>query len=422
MIAPRRSLLPGRTALVAGLAFLVAAAFGCGGGAKAPSGPVTLVIWEQMDPKEVERFDRHLQKYMLDHPNVKVEHSHFSTEDLRSQYQNAANAGGGPDLVYGPSDQVGPFSVLKIIQPLDTIVPPDTLRTFHPAAFDTLDGHIWALPDQIGNHLTLVYNRDLVPEPPADWDALVSAAKAHTVDDNGDGTPDRYGLVFETTEPFWAVPFLTGCGGWVMDANHQPTLGTPAMTDALTLLLDLKDVHKVLPRECNYQLSDTLFKEKKAAFIINGPWSWQAYIDAGVNIGLAPIPRLNSTGRMPAPMAAAKGYSVNANVKPDRMAAVLDLLHYLTSAPVVADFADLLILPSRRDVLDSPRVSGNPLLAASRAQYDAGRRMPVVPEMRAIWDAMRPLQQSVINGELRPDAAAAKMQQDAVAKIASMKQ
>lgn len=395
---------------------------GCGGGARKPAGPVTLVLWEQMDPKEVERFDRHLRQYMADHPNVKIEHSHFNTEDLRSQFQNAANAGGGPDLVYGPSDQVGPFSVLKIILPIDTLVPADTLRKFHPAAFDTLDGHVWALPDQIGNHLTLVYNKDLVPDPPADWNALLDAAKKYTVDDNGDGTPDRYGFVFETSEPFWAVPFLTGCGGWVMDEHNQPTLGTPAMTDALTRMVELKDTYKVMPRECNYQLSDTLFKEKKAAMIINGPWSWQAYIDAGVNVGLAPIPRFNTTGRMPAPMAAAKGYSVNANVKPDKMAAVLDLLNYLTSAAVVVDFADLLILPSRREALASPRVAGNALLAASRDQYDAGRRMPVVPEMRAIWDAMRPVQQSVFNGELRPDQAAMKMQQDALAKIASMKQ
>ena len=195
---------------------------GCGGGkggdSKKPAGPVTLTIWEQMDPKEVDRFDRHLNDYMAAHPNVKIEHSHFSTEDLRSQYQNAANAGGGPDLVYGPSDQVGPFSVLKIILPIETLVPADTLARFHPAAFDTLDGHVWALPDQIGNHLILVYNKDLVPTPPATFEELIELAKKNTVDDNGDGTPDRYGLVFETNEPFWTVPFLTGFGGWVMDA------------------------------------------------------------------------------------------------------------------------------------------------------------------------------------------------------------
>lgn len=394
---------------------------GCGGsGQKKKAGPVTISIWEQMDPKEEERFQKHLQAYMTAHPDIKIENSHFNTEDLRSQFQNAANAGGGPDLVYGPSDQVGPFSVLKIITPIETMVPAEVLAHFHRAAFDTLDGHIWAIPDQIGNHLVLVYNKELVPEAPADFDALIAEMKKQTVDDNGDGTPDRFGIAFDTNEPFWLVPFISGFGGWVMDDRNQPTLATPAVVEALRLMYALKNEYQVMPRECNYQLMDTLFKEKKVAFIINGPWSWQSYIDAGMSIGLAPIPRINQTGLMPAPMSAAKGYSVNVNVAPDRKGAVLDLLLYLTSPEVVADFPDLLILPSRLEALDSPKVMQNPLLAASRAAYDAGRRMPVVPEMRAIWDAMRPIQQAVMNGTMTPDAAAPRMQQDAQAKIAAM--
>ena len=39
--------------------------------------------------------------------------------------------------------------------------------------------------------------------------------------------------------------------------------------------------------------------------------------------------------------------------------------------------------------------------------------MPIVPEMRAIWDAMRPFYQSVMNGELEPAEAAAAMQERA---------
>lgn len=414
-IRSARRLLWGFTALV-----VVCWTIGCGGQPKKAAGPITISIWEQMDPKEVERFQKHLAAYMAAHPNIKIEESHFNTEDLRSQYQNAANAGGGPDLVYGPSDQVGPFSVLKIISPVETLVPADILAKFHRAAFDTLDGHIWALPDQIGNHLVLVYNKDLVPQPPADFDALVAEARKQTADDNGDGQPDRFGIAFDTNEPFWLVPFISGYGGWVMDAQNQPTLATPAVVDALRLMSALKNDYKVMPAECNYQLMDTLFKEKKVAFIINGPWSWQSYIDAGLNIGLAPIPRINQTGRMPAPMAAAKGYSINVNVPADRKGAVVDLLLYLTSPEVEADFADLLILPSRLEALDSPAVMQNPLLAASRAAYDAGRRMPVVPEMRAVWDAMRPLQQAVMNGSLPPETAATRMQQDALDKIAAM--
>ena len=50
-----------------------------------------------------------------------------------------------------------------------------------------------------------------------------------------------------------------------------------------------------------------------------------------------------------------------------------------------------------------------------------GRRMPVAPEMRVLWDVMRPGLQQVMNGSRTPEAAATQMQADAVQQIAGMK-
>jgi maltose-binding protein MalE len=47
--------------------------------------------------------------------------------------------------------------------------------------------------------------------------------------------------------------------------------------------------------------------------------------------------------------------------------------------------------------------------------------MPSVPEMRAIWDVMRPFYQSVMGGKMDPAEAASGMQEQAVRKIAEMK-
>ena len=46
--------------------------------------------------------------------------------------------------------------------------------------------------------------------------------------------------------------------------------------------------------------------------------------------------------------------------------------------------------------------------------------MPVVHELRAIWDAMRPGYQAVLGGALTPEKAAAEMQALAIAKIREM--
>jgi arabinogalactan oligomer/maltooligosaccharide transport system permease protein len=396
---------------------------GCGGkksGGDKPAGPVEIVLWEQRDPQEKAVMEAILAEYQASHPGLTVSLVHYDTENLRSQYQTAALAGGGPDLVYGPSDQVGPFSVLQIIRPLDEFLPVATWGRFLPAALDTLDGHVWAIPDQVGNHLNLLYNTELVGTPPETFADLIRAAQAATR--KSSGRVDVYGLAFEFNEPFWLVPFMSAYGGWVMDADRRPTLDTPATVKALTFLRELRDTYEVMPKECDYQLMDTLFKGGKVAMIVNGPWSFRDYQQAGVPFKLARIPRAEAGGPWAAPMIGSKGYSVNVNLPAAKEAAVRELLDHLTSADVSARFGvELGILPSVEAAYQRPEIRDNEILLASLEQWKVGRRMPVVPEMRVIWDAMRPNMQAMMNGSKTPEAAARDMQAEAVRKIESMK-
>ncbi len=413
----RRAYLPGLAALFA-LSLLV----GCGGGGGDADGPIQIVIWEQRDPQERAVMDAILEEYKAAHPEVTFSLVHYDTENLRNQYQTAALAGGGPDVVYGPSDQVGPFSELAIIRPLDEFLPRDLWNRFLPAALDTLNGHVWAAPDQVGNHLNLLYNTELVAKPPETFAEWVEIAQKATVM-NDDAAKRRYGLAFEFNEPFWLIPFLTAYGGWVMDADHNPTLDTPACREALTFVHDLRDKYKVVPKECSYQLMDTLFKEGKAAMILNGPWSFEDYKKAGVPFALAKIPRREKGSPWAAPMVGTKGYSVNTEMDDRKSDAVIELLDYLTSTEVTVRFAlELGILPAVEQAYDNAEVQQNKLLLASLEQWKVGRRMPVVVEMRAIWDAMRPNMQAVLNDSKTPDEAARDMQEMAVRNIETMNQ
>jgi maltose-binding protein MalE len=222
------------------------------------------------------------------------------------------------------------------------------------------------------------------------------------------------------TEPYWLVPFLSGYGGWVMDAQSNPTLDSPAMIQALTFMKSLID-QRLMPLGSNYEITETLFKEGKAAMIVNGPWSWSAYRKAGVDLGIAPIFRLPG-GRWAQPMVASKGYSISVNVTKEKLPLVTDLLTFLTSPEAeLRSVRELAILPSHRDAYRDSTLLQDPYLAMSIAAIEKGRRMPVVPEMRVIWDAMRPGMENVMNGTMTPAAAAADMQKRALDQIANMK-
>ena len=382
-----------------------------------------VVIWEQMDPRERALLEKHIAEFQAANPqfaHIKITRANYNTEDLRTQFQTAALAYGGPNLVYGPSDQIGPFTIMELIEPLDELLPAGTLERFDPSGLPTLEGHVWGLPDQVGNHLTLVANMehvDVIPETAEEW---LEQLKTLTVDEDGDGRPEVYGVVFDRVEPFFLVPWLGGFGGWVMDQDANPTLDTKSMIDALKFLKSLKDAG-VMPRECDYQLSDTLFKEGRAAYIVNGPWSWDGYRDAGVDIQLAPLPMIAATGLWPSPMTAAKCYSINKSIAPESREATIALLLWLTSPEVQADLAtELAVLPADLSVRARPELVADPLLSASRRQVDKGRPMPIVAEMRAIWDAMRPAYQSCLTGALSPEDAAREMQERAVRLMKEM--
>lgn len=384
----------------------------------------SVIVWEQMDPQEQILFDQHVATFRLRHPefaDYSIERVHYRVEDLPTQFQTAALAYGGPSLVYGPADKIGPFQIMGLLMPIEELCPAEIPR-FDPAALPVLAGQTWGLPDYVGNHLTLVANLALVDTVAADTDQWVRQLEAATRDLDGDGKTDQYGLVFNLLEPFWLVPWLGGYGGWVMDDQGRPTLDTPAMVGALGFMADLKE-KKVIPRECDYPLADTIFKEGRAAYIINGPWSWEGYRAAGLDIALAPIPRVSATGLWPSPMTSAKCYSVNRYLDPATRECTAALLAWLTSREVQEELArKLSVLPSDLEARRLPELQTDPVMLASTQQIARGRLMPIVPEMRAIWDTMRPGYQSVMNGELAPAEAARRMQERAVTMIERMRE
>jgi maltose-binding protein MalE len=99
----------------------------------------------------------------------------------------------------------------------------------------------------------------------------------------------------------------------------------------------------------------------------------------------------------------------------------VDLLRYLLSVEVQLQTArELLTLPTRREAVASEFVRTNDIMKNSLLQIERGKTMPVVPELRAIWDAMRPAYQAVLGGARTPEEAAHDMQALAIRKIREM--
>jgi maltose-binding protein MalE len=374
-----------------------------------------IMIWHYRRPVERKLLIDVLQRFKSErYPDWQFEERFYNPEELRQYFIIAALAGSGPALLLGPSDNVGPLVDLQVIQPIEPHVDQSYLDSFitEPFLANTwYRGHLYQIADQVGNHLCLIYNKDLVPKPPKSISELIALKDQLS---KTPGNAARYVLTWNFIEPYFFIPFMGGYGGWIMDEKNRPTLDTDATVRAAQLIYDLRNKYEIIPKEADYEFANQLFKDGYAAMIINGPWSFSTYTDINMNIGITRIPMIDETGLWPAPIISPLGYSLNVNLEGERLQVTVELLKYLTSPEIELEFTKLTgAIPSRKEAFASDVVKNNEIIQSSIYQMEVGRPMPVVTELRWIWDAMRPSYQAVFTGNMTPKEAAKAMQAQA---------
>jgi arabinogalactan oligomer/maltooligosaccharide transport system substrate-binding protein len=375
------------------------------------------VVWEQEDAQVAPYIDSVFDafKKLPENAGVQIVRTHYQTEDLRQQFQSASLAGVPPDLLLGPSDTAGLYAVSGFIIPLDGLF--DFTR-FNAQVVEaiTLDGHVWGVPVSNGNHLMLFFNKKLVKTAPRTTGEMFSYCANGAKKDKLESC-----IAFDTGEPFWLMPWLGAFGGWPMDGK-KPTLDTKPMRDALNFYLDLKYNKKYVPMECDYNCMDSLFKENKAAFIINGDWAISGYQKHfGKDFGIGLIPELSSTGRWPTPMVSGKYFMVSAGVKPEKMALLERLLNFYTSRDnQIKQFQVLTRLPALKAAASAKEITSDPVARVSMAEILKGRPMPMATEMRAVWDSARNYMGLATSRKMDVDTAVKRMQENADSKIEEM--
>ena len=358
-------------------------------GTAAPAAAQTeLTLWTQEGQAQnaFEYVESLAAAYSEANPDVSINVINKDTEALREDLFTASMGGAAPDILWTVSDHVGPFTAAGLIAPLDDVI---DAAAYVPAALDvvTVDGQVWGAPTSFGNHLMLYYNKDVIPEAPANTDELVELAVANTDAANG-----QYGLVYDQAESFWLVPWLGGFGGSVFaEDGVTPTLDTEAMVGALTFLHDLKYEYGVMPADADYNTADGLFKEGLAPMIINGDWTLGAYVDTfGDALGLAPIPQVVD-GDFPKPYVAGKYLMMPSAVTEDeeKAAIVADFINWATNTENQLEQVELLArVPGNAEAIADPLVTEDPFIAGSAAAAQYGTQQPTNLEMRCIFDAM----------------------------------
>lgn len=389
------------------LALVVALASGLTLGAAAKD---RLVIWssEAQVPALVTMAQQFEEMY-----GIEVEVTELGFGDIRANFSVAAPTGEGPDLIIGAHDWVGELARNGLLEPIQ--LTPAEREQFTEVALEgfTYGGQLYGIPYAI-EAIAIIYNKDLVPKPPATFDELLSIARRLT-----DRNRRQYGFLYPNTDPYHSFPFLSAYGGYIFRFTEQgfdPSdvgLDSPGAIRGARVIQRLA-VEGLVPQGTDYQTMQGLFTQGQVGMIMTGPWEIDNVRRAGINYGVAKIPTFD--GNVARPFVGAQGFMIN-RFSPNKILAMEFLREFImTKEGQLAIWREDPRIPALRSAFQE--VADDPDIAAFGASAADGIPMPNIPEMAAVWGALGDKLTLIVNGEQDPESAmrdAARQVRDALA-------
>lgn len=191
-------------------------------------------------------------RFEAQHPDIKVEAEALAWGDLEGKIMASLAAGSPPELSHGQPITCAALHAKGLLLPLDEVVESigedniwDQIKKV-----GKFGDHYYGLVHAAGTSL-LIYRKDLARKkglkPPKTWDDLLHIAEELTMDTNGDGKIDIYGLTIPGDNLF--INILMGeltkaNGGILFDIQNQPHFTDKTMIETLQFL---KELTKYMP-------------------------------------------------------------------------------------------------------------------------------------------------------------------------------
>jgi ABC-type glycerol-3-phosphate transport system substrate-binding protein len=210
-------------------------------------------VWHtETNPLSREAIANIVARFEAQHPDIKVEAEALAWGDLEGKIMAALAAGSPPELSHGQPITCAALQAKGLLLPLNEVVKDigedniwDQIKKV-----GKFGDHYYGLVHAAGTSL-LIYRKDLAEKkglkPPKTWDDLLNIAKELTMDTNGDGKIDIYGLTIPGDNLF--INILMGeltkaNGGILFDDQNRPHFTDKTMIETLNFL---KELTKYMP-------------------------------------------------------------------------------------------------------------------------------------------------------------------------------
>lgn len=373
-------------------------------------GPVTITIWHDKEDEVAAALQAELDQLAPDIV-VNLERKDGLTDSLKMVGNDPNSA---PDMYFFAHDKIGVYAEMGILAPITDFIDEETLNQYLPMTIEaaTYKGEIYQLPLYFET-LLYMYNRLYMSddEVPQTTEELYSYMQETT-------QGGHYGFVEQHSTAYYAAGWLHAFDGYILNDE-----GEPGLNDANTIraLEYHKKFVELMPTEGEYATVNTLFREGKAHSTIGGPWLVPTAREAGIDLGIAPMPTVDETGKQIAPYSGVQGIhvlKVAAERKHDAIAKVLEVLTGDQVGIAIAQASGC--APAKESCYDDETVSQDDMVMAMYETAQNAVPMPNVPEMDVMWTVTENLLVQVNMSGADVQTSADEAQQQALDLIAQM--
>ena len=347
----------------------------CGGQTAMPADTNKLVIWHDKEDAVIAALEDYLSQAV---PNLEIEFEKKTS--LTDSLKLVGNdPGAAPDLFLFAHDKIGVFAEMGILSPIQNLLEDGALDNYLPMTLEAASykDTLYQLPLYFET-LLFMYNRRYMQ----DGEVPSTTEELRTYMENNTGR-GRYGFVEQHSTAYYSAAWIHGFGGSIIDERGTPFPNPQAVKDSLSYHLRFVEL---MPGETEYNTVNTLFLEGKADATIGGPWMVPSAREAGIDLGIAPMPMVDSTGQALAPYSGVQGVHVLKYTAENKTEAVKTLLAALAD-PAVGTALALAsgCAPANALCYDDSQVADDELVQAMRVTAEIAVPMPNIPEMDVMW-------------------------------------
>jgi multiple sugar transport system substrate-binding protein len=378
-----------------------------------PSGSVTLAYWDGGDSTKSNLVQTMLRQYGQLHPNYKID---FTTDVFSDKVAVALSAG-----TVAPLFEVADWNMPKYIQAglLDPLPPAawgrqtvaQVLDDYIPHLLDAqfVNGQLYGVPDQQNAHSFYVNNAefraaglDPVKDAPKTWDDVARLNKTLTKRQGNQIVQKGFDFRYVCPDGHWAAQMfqiLLYQAGGQMFQGGQPTFDSAAGVKALETWKSVTTAPQVTQNTCASPYQDFADGQDAMTFMgpNGGPSIEQINPKIVGNYTVVPLPQIDPSH--PATIVYSFNWAVYAKAPADQKMVAWDLVHYLSSQPLVW-WSQIKFLQSRKGWYETAEAKATPFLGVYIHDLSIGRpvaRTVNYPQLQPILSRM--IDRAILNNQ-----------------------